>query len=624
MGTKTYVSLLPVLLLCLLVLSPSQAASQRLYLDGGASLAESSATLSSDLQGNKPVVAGGVMVDASDVTRFSLGARSRGNLIAVEGGVELHPWKHTSEVSPFLSTGFGRYVNGNAEKGMVPLGLGLDYEVAPNVSISAKVEGRWALNSDENRPNPTQDVITGVTPTIGVSYKLNRIERTPPSATPVEEEEGRQPEGFEPGQFPGRNPGDVNTPFQDPTELAAREGGPGEFERAYTRDSLKQADPLIINKGEAAPYDDPGVPPISGEVTLSDNGDMVRLPDGTFIMGLTDEDPFDIQNAGRKRVTVSSFYIDRFEVTNAEYREYLQSLDQGERDAKLPDSTAFQNAASRADWETYFYGSTYDDYPIVAVTWSQARDYCKWDNKRLPTEAEWEYAARAGRVGGIYPWAGFSPQDAYGRFLANYNPGRQGQAADGYAFTAPVGSYPPSRWGLHDMAGNVAEWVRDAYAPTYSNLSDLDPVYTDSEEDRHVVRGGSWSSNAFRIGVGFRDFQSASNASSRIGFRCAADISQIEGTTRDLGPGSGAQQPPQPQGQQAPPQQGQQPPQGGQQPPQQGQQPPQGGQQPPQQGQQPPAGGQQPPQQGQPAQGGGQQPPQGGQQQPPQQGGGGR
>jgi len=263
-------------------------------------------------------------------------------------------------------------------------------------------------------------------------------------------------------------------------------------------------------------------------------GDMVRLPDGTFIMGLTDEDPFEIQSAGRRRVTVSAFYIDRFEVTNAEYREYLQSLSPGEREEMLPDSTAWSNSASRAEWSTYFYGSNYDNYPVVAVTWEEAKSYCDNEDKRLPTEAEWEYAARAGRVGGVYPWAGFSPRDAFGRYLANFNPGRQGQAADGYAFTAPVGSFPPSRWGLHDVAGNVAEWVEDTYASTYANLSDLDPVYRgqDSEETRKVIRGGAWDSDAFRIGVGFRDMQEADEASPRIGFRCAADVSQVEGTQR--------------------------------------------------------------------------------------------
>jgi formylglycine-generating enzyme required for sulfatase activity len=277
------------------------------------------------------------------------------------------------------------------------------------------------------------------------------------------------------------------------------------------------------------------VPGLGLPVIAPTFGDMVRLPDGTFIMGLTDEDPFDMQTSGRRRVTVSAFYIDRFEVTNAEYRAYLQSLSQGAREDALPDSTAWTSSASRADWSTYFYGSNYDDYPVVSVTWQEAKDYCDNESKRLPTEAEWEYAARAGRVGGVYPWSGFSPRDAFGRYLANFNPGRQGQAADGYAFTAPVGSFPPSRWGIHDAAGNVAEWVEDTYSETYANLSDLDPVYRgteDSQETRKVVRGGAWDSSAFRIGVGFRDMQESEQGSPRIGFRCAANVSQVEGTQR--------------------------------------------------------------------------------------------
>jgi hypothetical protein len=89
---------------------------------------------------------------------------------------------------------------------------------------------------------------------------------------------------------------------------------------------------------------------------------------------------------------------------------------------------------------------------------------------------------------------------------------------------------------MHDVAGNVAEWVQDAYTPSYSALSGLDPVYRDSEENRRVVRGGSWSSNAFQIGVGVRGVQPMDQASARIGFRCAADISSIEGDQESFGP----------------------------------------------------------------------------------------
>jgi formylglycine-generating enzyme required for sulfatase activity len=493
----------------------------------------------------------------------------------------------------------------------------MEYGLSKNLALNLELNGRLGVNEVpvENRRGQVElDVIAGFMPGIGITYKPERIERQPPGPTPVEgggTETGQAQEGA----FGGRTAdSEISSPFEDP--VSGAQIAIQKFDIPYTLDSLKKTDPLIVQRGEPAPFEDPGQAPISGSPTLSNDGTMVRLPDGSFIMGLTDEDPLDIQNAGRKKVTVSSFYIDRFEITNKEYRDFISDLSGENRDKHLPDSTAWDEAASRANWKTYFYGSERSDYPVVAVTWSDAKEYCKWEGKRLPTEAEWEYAARAGRVGGVYPWAGFSPRDPQGRYLANFNPGRQGQAADGYAFTAPVGSYPPNRWGLHDVAGNVAEWVQDAYTPSYSALSGLDPVYKDSEENRRVVRGGSWASNAFQIGVGVRNYQEKSNASARIGFRCAADVSSIEGQQESLGPDPTAP----PQAQPGAGQQG-----GGQQPPQ-ADQPQTGGQQ---GGQAPPPGEQQggqvpPPQQGgeqpqQPPQGGGEQP-----QQPPQQGGSGQ
>jgi formylglycine-generating enzyme required for sulfatase activity len=604
-------------LLFMLVGSVSDATAQRLFLQGGALVAED--TELSTISGTTPSVSGGVQFDYANFGRLRTGVTYQ-DLLSLEAILQLHPLGVDAKINPYAFAGYGRYFSRgvNQEKGMVPLGIGLEYGVQPNLAISLEVSGRWGyVERTDISEDDTPEIVAGLMPSLGLVYKLERIDRVEPGATPVEDEdEGPREqnpddmEGFARQQNFGERGGAVSSPFQDPTQLT-QGGPPSAFERP-DRDSIKTSEPLMISGPNDAAYDDPGVPPISGEVVVSEDGDMVRLPDGTFIMGLTDEDPFDIQNAGRRRVTVSSFYMDRFEVTNAEYREFINQSNRSEE--LLPDSTAWRESASRADWSTYFYGSTYDDYPVVAITWEEAGQYCEYDGKRLPTEAEWEYAARSGRVGGIYPWAGFSPQDGFGRWLANFNPGRQGQAADGYAFTAPVGSYPPSRWGLHDMAGNVAEWVEDAYTPTYSQLSDLDPVHRDETETRHVIRGGSWSSNAFRIGVGFRDYQEKAEASPRIGVRCAADVSQIEGVSRDRS--GGMQQIPSPNQQQGAPQQGQpaqgQPQQGQQAPPQQ--QPPQ--QQPPQQ--QPPQG-----QQGQPQQG--QQPPQGQppQQQPPQGGGGG-
>lgn len=340
--------------------------------------------------------------------------------------------------------------------------------------------------------------------------------------------EGRRMEGGWSGTK-ARKPGQrVSSPFKDPTELVP-DRRPNRYERTYDRDSLKRTQPLVVPRSGRMPFDDPGVPPISGDVRVSEDGEMVRLPAGTFLMGLTDEDPFDIQNAGRLRASMSPFHMDRFEVSNAEYRAYLDSLSAEKREERRPDSTIWENSqAGGQSWASYFYGQDTADHPVVAVTWNEAKAYCQWERKRLPTEAEWEYAARSGNVGGIYPWSGFTAQAQSGRYLANYDPGRQGKDADGYAFTAPVDAYPPSPWGLHNMSGNVAEWVADTFTNTYNDHGDLNPFWQEEGETRHVVRGGSWSSNSFRIGVGFRDYQEASEPSLQIGFRCAVDPGRFD------------------------------------------------------------------------------------------------
>jgi len=253
----------------------------------------------------------------------------------------------------------------------------------------------------------------------------------------------------------------------------------------------------------------------------------VQVPSGTFIMGLTDEDPLSIQSAGRKRVTVSTFFIDRREVTNAEYRDYLRQLSSEARADRLPDSTAWAQARTEESWEAYFRSDYYSNYPVVGLTWNEARAYCQAQGKRLPTEAEWEYAARAGNLGRVYPWDGLTTRGQSGDYLANFKP-PEGYAADGHAFTAPVGAFPPNDWGLHNMAGNVAEWTRDAYTPSYDNLSDFNPYYQDEEEARRAVRGGAWNSDSFFIGVGVRDTQPRDEASIEVGLRCASEAASLD------------------------------------------------------------------------------------------------
>ncbi len=255
----------------------------------------------------------------------------------------------------------------------------------------------------------------------------------------------------------------------------------------------------------------------------SRHGESIKVPSGTFIIGLFAEDPLSLQNAGRKRVSVSSFYVDQHEVTNAEYREYLSQLSPEEREEKMPDSTAWGEARMQENWEVYFRSEYYSEYPVLAVTWNEARAYCQAQDKRLPTEAEWEYVARGGHVGQVYPWEGISTRNQEGDYLANFNP-PEGYTADGYAFTAPVDAFPPNDWGLYNVAGNVAEWTLDAYTPSYDNISDFNPHHRDEDESRRVVRGGAWNSDSFNIGVGVRDVQPKDSASVSVGFRCVRDV----------------------------------------------------------------------------------------------------
>lgn len=193
----------------------------------------------------------------------------------------------------------------------------------------------------------------------------------------------------------------------------------------------------------------------------------------------------------------------------------------------------------------YFWHPGFDDYPVVGVTWKQARAFCAWrtamKNKalaqkgqyevqdyRLPTEIEWEYAARGGLKEAIFPWGGNYARNARGEFLANFKPLRGNYGEDGGVGPMKVGSYDPNGFGLYDMAGNVAEWTITAYDPSaYSYMHDLNPNYEynalpgDSPVmKRKVVRGGSWKDVSYFLRVGTRSYEYQDSAKSYVGFRC--------------------------------------------------------------------------------------------------------
>lgn len=194
--------------------------------------------------------------------------------------------------------------------------------------------------------------------------------------------------------------------------------------------------------------------------------------------------------------------------------------------------------------DKYFWHPAYDDYPVVGVNWKQARAFCNWRSKyrqdylvsngemieqdfRLPTEGEWEYAARGGYELTTYPWGGPYATNSSGCYLANFKPMRGNLIVDGGFYPVRANSYAPNGYNLYCMAGNVSEWTSTAYdAASYYYVSDISPDYqynaTDEEDEtlkRKVIRGGSWKDVAMFLQVGNRDYEYQDTSKSYIGFR---------------------------------------------------------------------------------------------------------
>ncbi|MCL1821391.1 MAG: SUMF1/EgtB/PvdO family nonheme iron enzyme [Prolixibacteraceae bacterium] len=195
----------------------------------------------------------------------------------------------------------------------------------------------------------------------------------------------------------------------------------------------------------------------------------------------------------------------------------------------------------------YFSHPGFADYPVVGVSWKQAKAFCDWrtrfeenyrsrmndipaHNYRLPTEAEWEYAAYGGHQGTVYPWGSYYTRDQKGCFVANFKPLRGNYVADqeARATTTKVGTYDPNGYGLYDMAGNVAEWTQSAYFEAgYDLMNDMNPMveYRALPDDppvmkRKVIRGGSFKDISYFLRNGTRSFEYQDTTKSYVGFRC--------------------------------------------------------------------------------------------------------
>ena len=223
-----------------------------------------------------------------------------------------------------------------------------------------------------------------------------------------------------------------------------------------------------------------------------DSASMVLIPSGSFEMG----DPFDEGEADERpvhQVALDAFYMDRYEVTIGQYKRFLRETAHGTLPDQTPDWIAEKAIvlAQKGVQQLVSFTTPTDNHPVVGVTFSDAQAYAQWAGKRLPTEAEWEYAARGGLVGKRYVWGNRLPKETDGNFSGSFG---GEQADDGYLYTAPVGSYATNDYGLYDMAGNVWEWCADWYGEDYYASSlPKNPKGPETGTER-VLRGSGWSS----------------------------------------------------------------------------------------------------------------------------------
>ncbi|MBV9961959.1 MAG: formylglycine-generating enzyme family protein [Parafilimonas sp.] len=332
----------------------------------------------------------------------------------------------------------------------------------------------------------------------------------------------------------------------------------------YMREGGKEFKPTISNKAEP---------------TVKEPG-MAWIPGGEFSMGSVN--PVGMNDGGKEamddarpvhRVYVNGFYMDETEVTNAEFAAFVKATGYVTVAEKKPSKEEFpgvpdedliagsivftpvstSDLTNHYDWWNYVRGANWkhpfgpnsdlkgkESYPVVHVCWEDAAAYAKWAGKRLPTEAEWEFAARGGKAGEMYTWG--NQLKPNGKWMANIYEGRfpaYDEGLDGYKGIAPVKEFPANGYGLYDMAGNVWEWCSDWYRPDYyqslageaviKNPKGPADSYDPAEPDqkKKVQRGGSFlctDQYCTRYMIGSRGKGEYMSASNHIGFRCVKDV----------------------------------------------------------------------------------------------------
>ncbi len=222
---------------------------------------------------------------------------------------------------------------------------------------------------------------------------------------------------------------------------------------------------------------------------------MVMVPGGEFVMGKNTPNPTDWQP--EHKVKVNGFFMDKNEVTNSEYELFCRATN-----TPLPQFWGMDEFRS---------GPAYPDHPVTGVSFIDAEKYAKWAGKRLPSEAEWEFAARGGLAGKNFPLG-----DTADSTTINF--GRK------YSGTLKTGSFPPNGFGLYDITGNAWEWTTDFYDAGYYSVSPAENPRGPERGRFKVIRGGSWHSGGMCVQTYYRNGLPVSWVDFAVGFRCVKDI----------------------------------------------------------------------------------------------------
>ncbi len=287
------------------------------------------------------------------------------------------------------------------------------------------------------------------------------------------------------------------------------------------------AEPIMPEEGTAPTRQNVNdVIPESIQLITNVPDNMTLIPAGKFRMGSNEEKANEREKPAHT-VYIDAFCIDKYLVTNAQYKEFIDANPQWRKPQwfKKHISIVHHNGSYLRHWSGDDFPDGKDNHPVTRVSWYAAMAYADWIGKRLPTEAEWEKAARGGLEGKKYPWG-----DAIGRGKANYYYHTRG--------TTPVGRYPANRYDLYDMCGNVWEWCLDAYnAEFYASSPHRNP-YSDEQniewvtinykniKTTRVLRGGSWSVDAQGARVAYRFRSNPADTLPIFGFRCVKEVTQ--------------------------------------------------------------------------------------------------